>query len=355
MKVLIIQQKMIGDVLTSSILFEALKEKHPDWEIHYLINTHTFSVVEYNPFIDKFIFFTPQIEQSKSHFFKFLKSIQKEKYDIVIDAYSKLSSNLITLFSGAKTKISKRKWYTSLLYTKTFKYKNTAKTNAGLAIENRLQLLEPFGIENKIFKPKIHLTKKELETAKQFLLTHHINLSKPIYMISVLGSNERKTYPLPYMAKVIDQIVAQTNGQILFNYIPKQELQAKQVFDLCLKTTQKHIYFNVFGTSLTSFLAITNYCTAIIGNEGGAVNMAKALNVKTFTIFSPWIDKETWSIFENDLTNISVHLKDYKPELYTSIQEKKMKSKSLELYNAFDPELIKNKLSLFLNQFKIKR
>src|SRR5690606_16332543 len=102
MKILIIQQKMIGDVLTSSILFEALRLKYPNAQLYYLINEHTFPVVQNNPFIDHFIFFTPVIEKSKIKLFKLAKKIRQEKFDIVIDAYCKLSSNLISAFSGAK-------------------------------------------------------------------------------------------------------------------------------------------------------------------------------------------------------------------------------------------------------------
>ena len=105
MKILIIQQKMIGDVLTTSILFEALKEKYPDSELHYLINSHTYMVVKNNPYIDKFVFLTPKIENSKYQLFRFLKTIQNEKYDVVIDVYSKLSSHLISLDYDRRKKI----------------------------------------------------------------------------------------------------------------------------------------------------------------------------------------------------------------------------------------------------------
>ena len=73
MKILIIQQKMIGDVLTTSLLFELLRDKYPNAELHYLINSHTFPVVENNPFINKFVFCTPEIESSKLKFLSFLK------------------------------------------------------------------------------------------------------------------------------------------------------------------------------------------------------------------------------------------------------------------------------------------
>jgi lipopolysaccharide heptosyltransferase II len=351
MKILIIQQKMIGDVLTTSILFEALKQKYPNSKLHYLINSHTFPVVENNPFIDQFIFFSPEIEKSKLKFFQFLKSVRKEKYDVVVDVYSKLSSNIVTIFSSANIKITKYKWYTSTLYTHPIKYNNKSKTDAGLAIENRMQLLQPL---NKNFpqnlKPIIYLTNKEIEKANAYLIKSNINLLKPLFMISVLGSDKTKSYPIKFMAKVIDIIVNETKGQILFNYIPKQENDARAIYNTCEKHTQENIQFHIFGKNLREFLALTSHCNALIGNEGGAVNMAKALNIQTFTIFSPWIKKEIWSIFENKKTNVSVHLKDYMPNWFEKKSEKEIKHNSTILYNKFKPHFFEKKLRSFCSK-----
>lgn len=341
---------MIGDVLTSSILFEALKQKYPDSQLDYLINVHTYPVVENNPFIDNYIYFTSIEEDSIRALIKFAKSIGQKKYDIIIDPYSKLSSNIISWHSKAKTKISYHKWYTTIVYNHNIKRLTRTDKNCGLAIVNRMQLLEPLGVSFKTIKPKIYLTDKEIEEAKLFLDANNISLSKPLYMISVLGSGSNKTYPFNYMAQIIDDIVKTTKGQVLFNYIPNQLLQAQDIYNTCKPETQKHIFFDVFGKSLRSFLAITSLCNAIIGNEGGAINMAKALNIKTFAIFSPWIDKSTWNIFEKLGVNESVHLRDYEPQHYNSNSEKELKPKALTLYTHFKPKFFKEKLDTFLNQ-----
>lgn len=341
---------MIGDVLTSSILFEAIKKEYPNYELHYLINTHTFPVVQNNPFIDNFIFYTPEIEKSNIKLLNFALSIRKEKFDIIIDAYSKLSSNLITALSGSKTKISKFKHYTAFIYTHAVKYKNVPITKAGLAIENRLLLLDPIDKElsKNSIKAKIYLTHSERENAKKILDKSNIDLNRPIFMISVLGSGSNKTYPLEYMAKVIDNIVKKTSAQILFNYIPNQIKDTQTIFNHCKKVSQDHIFMDVFASDLRGFLALTSYCNALIGNEGGAVNMAKALEIPTFSIFSPWIDKNTWSIFEDE-QNVSVHLKDFKPEIYGNRKEKKLKKEALSLYNEFKPSYFINELEKFLD------
>ena len=54
-KVLIIQNKRIGDVLISSILANNFKKQFPDSEIHFMAYDFTTGVLLNNPNIDKII------------------------------------------------------------------------------------------------------------------------------------------------------------------------------------------------------------------------------------------------------------------------------------------------------------
>ncbi len=351
MKILVIQQKMIGDVLTSTILLEALRRKFPNAELHYLINAHTFPVVENNPFIDSFLFFDAEMEKNILKLWPLLKTIRTNNYDILVDSYSKLSSNILSFLSKAKIKISFYKKHSSFIYKHNVIRDKHTESTIGLEISNRLKLLEPLDIKVDNIKPNIYLTENESVEGMSFLRNSRIDLDKAIFMISVLGSEANKTYPFQYMAEIIDTVVAKTNGQILFNYIPTQKTDAKEIFNLCKPKTQRQIFFNVFGKSLRQFLTITKHCTAVIGNEGGAINMAKALNIPTFAIFSPWINKNGWNMFEDE-RNISIHLIEMKPSLFENIEMKSISNNSKPFYNAFTPDLILPKLKDYLEQFK---
>ena len=348
MKILVIQQKMIGDVLTSSILFKHLRTAYPLATLDYLINSHTTAVVEKNPFIDHLILFSKKEENSTIALLKFAKQISLQKYDIVIDIYSKLSSNIISYVSKADVRISYYKWYSSWIYTDTVKLQSDTQLN--LAITNRLLLLDFLKVKSTLEAPKIYLTSKEISAGKRLLENYNIDFDTPIYMVSILGSSKNKTYPLSFMAKLLDGIVKETKAQLLFNYIPNQIEDVRHVYDLCNRATKSHIYLDVFGGNLREFLSLTHHCTALIGNEGGAINMAKALNIPTFTIFSPWIDKAVWSLFENH-QNVSVHLKDFEPELYKNKDIKGLKKDALRLYPLLKPEKIMPHLTQFLTTF----
>ena len=339
---------MIGDVLTSSILFEALREKYPEAQLDYVINAHTYAVVKHNPYIDNFVFITPEIEKSKLKFYRFLKTIKKEKYDIVIDVYGKIGTALISAFTAAKTKIAYHKKYTAFVFSHTVQRLKKPHHNASLAIENRLKLLEPLDITFKNRVPQIYLKPQEISNAKKYLESSNIQDNKPLFMISVLGSSTIKTYPAKYMAELLDSLVANTkDAQILFNYIPKQKTEAKAIFDYCLPETKKHIFFDVFGKSLREFLAITKQCDALIGNEGGANNMAKALNIPTFTVFSPYLNKANWYSKNEPGHNIAIHLSDYIP--YGETDKNEAKKDPEKYYLKLKPEFIKPELKNFLS------
>lgn len=347
MKILVIQQKMIGDVLTTSILFEALKEKFPTSNLHYLINSHTYPVVENNPFIDEFIFYTPEMEKSKMLFFSLLQDIKKQKYNIVIDVYGKISSNLISLFSKSDLKISYHKFQSYYIFKYPIKRKNKPEYGESLAVENRMLLLEPLDISFKNYKPNIYMKQYELDCAKTYLESLNIDLKKPLIMIGVLGSNLNKTYPFNYMAKILDTIVdSKPNVQILFNYIPNQKKDATTVFNLCKQKTQYHIHFNVYGKNLREFLSITSYCDALIGNEGGANNIAKALQIPTFTIFSPYLNKHNWFGEVETKKHVAIHLKDY---VDYNVNEAKQDIETY--YNKLKPSLFTEKLKFFIKKF----
>jgi heptosyltransferase II len=344
MKILVIQKKRIGDVLTSTILLEAIREKYPESEIHYLIYPNSLAVVEHNPFLNKIVILDDVTKRSKTKFISFLFKIRKEKYDVVVDAYGKPNSVLIGWFSGAKKTITFNKSYSRIFYTNIINRKQKPDTNATLAIEHRMQLLEPLDIEFKEYKPKLFLLPSEIDFAKETLKQKGINLDKPIVMISAIGSKETKTYLLPYMAEVLDKIAEYKDVQILFNYIPNQKEIAFELMQLCKTETQQKIFFDVYENDLRKFIAITSLCKALIGNEGGATHMAKALSVPTFIIFAIDVQKIGWSIYENETTDIAVHVHDYIPENKLDFDELRIQ---------FKPLLFAGKLDTFLN-FNIK-
>lgn len=350
MKILVIQHKMIGDVLISSLLCENLKKAFPSAIVHYLVNSNTLPVLENNPFIDKLIVFNEKKDTGLFKLIAFSKIVNKNEYDIVIDAYSKIQSWVSVFINKASKKISYKKIGRTFLYTHNVLKHNEPKSSLGLAIEHRLLLLKPLGIEKPLAtEPKLYLTGKEIENAKKSFEKHCVDPNRKTVMISLLGSDESKTYPLNEMAKMVDFLGLHYNVNILFNYFPSQKTQAQTVYNQLSTETQSKIYFDLLGGDLREFIALANQCDLIIGNDGGAINMTKALDKKSFIIFSPWIDKNVWATFEDNINHTSVHLKDYFPENFGTLTNKQIKKQVDLFYSFFKFDLFKEKLRKFLD------
>ncbi|MFH6992641.1 glycosyltransferase family 9 protein [Flavobacterium sp. FlaQc-48] len=353
MKILIIQQKRIGDVLLSSILCNSIKTAHPDATVDFMCYPNCKDVLLGNPNIDSILLLPNEIRKSYLSLFKFFFEIRSKKYDILIDVYGKLETNLITLFSGANTKISYYKWYSSLFYNHNLpRLSKDTQTKYGQAIDNRLLLLQPLNLDHNAINPypKLYVAPKDNEDALILFKNHNVDTNRKIVMFSLLGSEKLKTYPLEYMAEVVEHVSKNKDVTILFNYFPSQIEDAQKIYNLCSPTTQEKIHFDLLADNLASFIAIMNLCDVIIGNDGGAVNMAKALNKPSFTIFSPHVDKNDWATFEDGKQNVSVHLNDFKPELFNKFTDKEIKPNTLHLYTKFTPDLFKDQISVFINQ-----
>ncbi len=345
MKILIIQQKMIGDVLISSLLCENIKKWNPSSEVDFVANRHTLPILENNLNIDNVIVFEDYFKKNKISFFKFLMDRQYKKYDFVIDAYGKTESYLTTWFTNAKFKIGYKKWYSKWVYSKSILRKHKRTDNGlQLTIVNRLELLKPIiGDQFEyLTKPKIYFSKKEKQIVKK-----KINEKcQPIIMISLMGSSKLKTYPLNKMSEIINFITKHYNVKLILNYLKDQENEAKSIFNLLSPRSRQSI-LNLTPNSLRDYILTVSQCDAIIGNEGGAINIAKALKLPSFSIFSPQINPNGW--ISQSSKEVGVHIMNYEKSFINF----KLKNKEiLRYYERFKFGYFKDELSIFLNQLK---
>ena len=353
MKVLVIQQKMIGDVLLSTLICKNIKIWNPTFKIDFVANRHTLDVLENNPYIDNIIVFNDSFKNNKWGLIKFILSFRKKRYDYVIDAYGKLESILLTIFTASPVKIGYFKFYTSWVYNYPIRRIKSSDGKLQLSILNRLNLLGPImGNLASSTDFNIYLSKKEEKEISLKFDRFNLSDKKPI-MISAMGSDKNKTYPFKYLAKLIDFTFEITKAPLILNYMPSQKKEINRLFMMLQTNTRGSIIRRLTPNSLRDYMLTVSKCQAVIGNEGGAINIAKALSKPTFAIFSPIINPTGWHT-EIENKNVAIHLKDYFPKEFNNrdkIKFKKNKQVST-LYLKLNPKLFKQKLLSFLKELK---
>lgn len=143
-----------------------------------------------------------------------------------------------------------------VFYTETVTRKPIVYTNAGNALEDRLRLVVPEdAIAENILKPKIYLTESERQEAKKRLVSDGIDGNKPLIMIGILGSAQNKSLPHKTMAQLIDATIAQTHGQLIFNFIPSQKEEVLQIYKLIDHSKKSHVFWVPMEKDFANFWA----------------------------------------------------------------------------------------------------
>jgi len=353
-KILVIQNKRIGDVLISSVIANNIKSVFPDCRVDYFVYDYTVPVLLNNPNIDNIISANDAELKKVPKLISTIFQIRKMRYDIIFDPYAKFQSRLICLFSKAPYRIGLKRAHKTLkvpFYTHPISFLDEKSKICGKAIEDRINLINSvFPLEKVDYVPHLYLTESEKNYGKlkQF--------KEPIIMYGVLGSTPQKSMPYEHTAFLIDYVVENYKVKVLFNYAPNQKNEALKVFELC--NNKDEIILNIYEEDLRKFICLMNKCDALIANEGGIVHIAKALEKPTFTIFSPYVNKDHWASFEDGKYHVSTHLLEEKPDLYNEFtfeERKKIEEDPHELYKKLTPEMILKKLKPFLERHISKK
>jgi heptosyltransferase II len=348
MKVLVMQQKMLGDVLTSSLLCENLKQRLPGVQVEFLAHEPARAVLQGNPHVDRLHAYAARSPWRVRRALG--RRLRAERYDAVIDVYGKWESLALVRACQAGRSIGYRKWYTHALYSDPVPRVARAQHGLPLAIEHRLALLGPLlgtlDVGVLATRPRLYVAAEERAAARGFLDAHDLPRDRPLLMINALGSEPRKTYPLPAMARLIDRIASHSDAVLLFNCLPAQRTEAQALYALCAPATRLRIVLDAYPRGLREFIAVLAECDGLFGNEGGAVNMARALDVPSFSIFSPWISKAVWG--SDDGEHPAVHLADFAAAMVDGRSTADLKRHATALYAAFRPEWIEPGLDRFL-------
>ncbi len=146
---------------------------------------------------------TNKERNSKKEFFKFLMKLPK--YDICINVQGKLEGALITLFSGAKERISWNRKGWKVFYNKPVNADDLIKISGiGNTIDHRLALLSPMEILDYKRDLRIWIKDEERKNIKKTMESAGINLEKPVISFGVTSRREFRIWPKDRFAKLID-------------------------------------------------------------------------------------------------------------------------------------------------------
>ena len=106
MKILLVRLRLIGDVVFTTPAVRAIRRRHPDAHIAYVVEEEAAAVVRGNPHIDDVIVIPgPRAHGRLRGDLALARQLRRTRFDLAIDFHGGPRSSLLTWLSGAPTRI----------------------------------------------------------------------------------------------------------------------------------------------------------------------------------------------------------------------------------------------------------
>ena len=269
--------KYIGDIVLTTPIIRAVREKYPKAFIAYLGDKNAVSLLEHNPYLDEIIPF----DLSKPDFIeepKVMFQLRKRKFDVFIDLFSNPRTALLAWASGAPMRIGKDVKGRGRLYTHRIGDDGVLKP----AIEFHYQYLKPLGVERTHFKTEIFLTEDEKREARIYLKHQDVDLAKPIVAIHVGASWPNKVWLKENFAELIDLLRAKQGVEIVLSSGAKDNEIVDHITGM---SVGKMLRLPVLP--LRQLAAILSQCNVFVSNDCGPMHIGVAVGTLTIGIFGP--------------------------------------------------------------------
>ncbi len=303
MKILIIKIGALGDVVRTSFIAQALKDKYKKLkpQIYWLTSKNATPLFINNPYVD-FVISDSEYNREK---------LKKEKFDLVINLEEEKIYAELTLLGMKKegflfkenkimpSDFSKEWFDMSLLGDKTpikVKGKKMPK-NDFLKINSRKphrQLMgEIIGINWKKYEPFLRLNSFQNKIANDFKKRYNIK-DEEIVLGLILGGADRwhKSLPIKLSVDLINKIYKKFKCKIILFGGKEETERNKKIISL----SNAPIIDAGTGNNLVDFPALISVCNYVISTDSLGLHIALALKKKTICLIGPtqMYEKETF-------------------------------------------------------------
>lgn len=294
-KILVIYyKKSVGDSLVVSSICNTLKEEYKDSQIDLMSYESIAPLFRNHKYINN-VLVMDRKENPLKAFFKLLKKIRAERYDAVIDCRSIPFTGALTLLSGAKTKIAKRKKYRDFFYTHIV---DGLESNLNQVKKYHL-LLGPLNIGKDQINPNycVNITDEEKDVVRNLMSKAGIDFSRPLIPFAINSRQVYKKWKEEYVIEVVNHLIKKYDAQIIFYYSPDEKNYAKELHNKM--GDNPNIFSNIETKNLRQLAALFSLCDIFVGNEGGPRHLAESVGLINFSIYSPSSLKSQWLPNEN--------------------------------------------------------
>jgi heptosyltransferase-1 len=295
-KILILRLSAVGDVIRTLPAIKFLKENYPSSFITWIVEEPSQALLESQPEVDEVILF-PRKKWTKGmkslwglwgtigEMRGFVKSLRKQRFDVVLDFHGILKTGLLSFLSGSPKRIGydRRSTKEGNFLFSSFKVKLPKERIS--RIQRNLALLKGMGLEVKELKYNLHIPPGDREYVASFLRASSESLKRPLIAIHPGTSSKtlfKRWMPDQY-AQLADRLIRELNATVLFTW-GDEELEWVEGIR---KEMRKPSLLGPKTESLTQLGELYKHCDLYIGGDTGPMHIASFAGIPIVVIYGP--------------------------------------------------------------------
>ncbi|MBI4711236.1 MAG: glycosyltransferase family 9 protein, partial [Candidatus Omnitrophica bacterium] len=279
-RILITRTDRIGDLVLTTPLFKALREKFPEAWIAAVVFLEHREIVQGNPYLNEVILYDKKgSERGLWGQFCFSQKLRSKKFDVAVHAHGTNRMHLSTWLAGIPLRIGyERRAPWTLTHVHPYNKKEGKKQEA----EYLFELLDIFGVtppgEIATFFPVTDRSARSFESLCVFL---KIPTDLPWIVLNPSASDVTKMWPAERFAELVTRI--QKSHPSVFLAIGTA--QDRPLIERLIRKTSVPVFDLSGRLSLGMLGALLKRSALLVSNDSGPVHIATAVGTPVVSIF----------------------------------------------------------------------
>ncbi len=292
-RILVVRFSAIDEIVLSSVLCNSLKKTFPKAQVDYLVDDVSVGLFKGHPYVDNVISVSQRELSNPLSFWRKVRKVISQEYDLVVDAQGSNMSELISLFARKRAICIGRgyNWF-GFCYTN----KITPKAKSGSKVAEHLRLLEPLvamGFDVKQDQQFLINTpmaiKNEMRASME---ASGVDFQRTVFLMSATSQERDKRWDSAKMQSWAQYAMDAYNAQIiLFAESKAEQAEIAAFYEAMEQHPDVHVINLDNPVKLAAMMA---HCDLFLGNEGPARYLAQANKLPSVSIYSPKINKGEW-------------------------------------------------------------
>ena len=294
-KILLIKLGAVGDLVLASSFFDQLRKNFPHSEIDLVVGRSSYSAVEHNPNINRFLLADDYVLYHGGLFLRSLEclrlihKLRQESYDMAFVLHRAWPFNLLAYLVNIPVRIGFGRGHEGMFLTHP-----TLVHPIQNERESYLDLLRTIDIPAAYKKTYYYLSNEEKGFLKLFLERYEINLEEKIIILAPGGGDNAKStmatkrWPVENYISLIKRFQKKYSCRIVLAGGPGD----REITDKIIRSCPSSL--DATDLSFGDMASLFRRCSLFVGNDSAPNHIAASMGIPCIGIWGP-TDPRQWA------------------------------------------------------------